>query len=501
MTENAAYTELEGRFARMSDVSGALAVLHWDQATMMPEGGAQARADQLAALSVIRHEMITAGDMSDLLDEADQATGGLNDWQRANLYEMRREHTHASAVPSSLVAKRSKASSACEMAWRTAKPENDFAALAPKLEELLDLVREGADALGTTLDCAPYDALLDQFDPGRTSADIDVLFRELEAFLPGFLDEVIDRQAGEPAPIRPEGPFAVADQERLARRIMQAIGFDFAGGRLDVSLHPFSGGVPQDSRITTRFDENDFTSSLMAVIHETGHSQYERHRPPDWLKQPVGRARGMAVHESQSLLYEMQAARSPEFIGYLAPVLRETFSGSGDAWQTGNLVRLYHKVARSAIRVDADEVSYPLHIILRYRLERDLIAGHLKICDVPEAWNEGMRALVGIVPDTDREGCLQDIHWPIGAFGYFPSYTLGALGAAQIFSAACDEDPGILNALASGDFMPLNTWLAANIHGAGSRYSSHELMQRVTGAPLSVSAFRTHLQRRYLGAE
>lgn len=263
-----------------------------------------------------------------------------------------------------------------------------------------------AEAFG----CGLYDALLDSFDPGRKSADIDVMFDELLGFLPAVLDEVLERQKAAPAILLPEGPFSIEAQEALGRKVMELFEFDFNHGRLDVSLHPFSGGTPDDSRITTRYAQDDFTQSLMAVVHETGHAQYERGLPHAWRGQSVGQSRGMAVHESQSLLFEMLAARSPEFIGFIAPTLREVFSGSGPAWHDDNLVRLYHRVERGLIRVDADEVTYPLHAILRYRLEKDLIGGGLAVRDLPEAWNEGMRELVGVVPQTDADGCLQDIH-------------------------------------------------------------------------------------------
>ncbi|MEM1200666.1 MAG: carboxypeptidase M32 [Pseudomonadota bacterium] len=491
------YQELEARHKRMSAIGGALSILGWDQSVIMPEGASQSRAEQVSALSLIIHEMQTAPDMGDLISAAEN-DGGLDEWQRANVREIRHDWLHATAVPADLVDRKIKARSASELTWRSARAEDDFAKLEPQLSELLTITREVAAVKAEAFGCSLYDALLDGFDPGRKSAEIDVLFDELMSFLPAMLDEVLAAQEAAPDILVPEGPFSTEAQEALGRKVMELFQFDFNHGRLDVSLHPFSGGTPDDSRITTRYADEDFTQSLMAVIHETGHAQYERGLPKAWRGQPVGQSRGMTVHESQSLLFEMLAARSPEFISYIAPELRETFGGSGPAWQNENLVRLYHKVERGLIRVDADEVTYPLHVILRYRLEKQMIEGDLAVKDLPEAFREGMRELVGVAPETDRDGCLQDIHWPSGAFGYFPTYTLGALGASQIFQAATKADDTIMSGIAKGDFSALLTWLRANIHGQASKLMPGALIEQATGAPLGTDAFKTHLKARYL---
>jgi carboxypeptidase Taq len=279
---------------------------------------------------------------------------------------------------------------------------------------------------------------------------------------------------------------------------MQAVGFDFHHGRLDVSLHPFCGGVPDDLRITTRYDESDFTSAIMGVLHETGHAMYERGLPGDWRRQPVGEARGMALHESQSLLVEMQACRSADFLRFMAPIAQETFAGSGPAWDPHNLYRLATQVEPGFIRVDADEVTYPAHVILRYRLETALIHGDMSLDDLPAAWNEGMQQLLGITPPEDRLGCLQDIHWFDGAFGYFPTYTLGALAAAQLFEAATTAHPEIPEQLRRGDFTTLLSWLQANVHGLGSSLDTDTILERATGSKLDEKVFQRHIQRRYL---
>jgi carboxypeptidase Taq len=493
----AAYRELEQRFRRMNLLRDAAAILDWDAATVMPTGGVEARGDQLATLRVLRHELLTAPAMEELLARAGEAAE-LDPWQRANLREMRREWIHATAVPASLVEARSQAVTACEMRWRTARRENDFRGLLPHLEKVLALTRETAAAKAARLGVAPYDALLDEYEPDGRAEEIDRVFAALEGFLPALVDRVLEAQARRPEAVMPPGPFPVAQQRALAERLMRQIGFDFEHGRLDTSDHPFCGGVPDDVRITTRYEEHSFLRSLFGVLHETGHALYERQLPRAWRYQPVGQARGMSMHESQSLLVEMQACRSAEFLGYLAPVAREAFGGQGPAWEAGNLARLVTRVARGLIRIDADEVTYPLHVILRYRLERALIAGELSLADLPGAWNELMAKLVGVRPPDDRTGCLQDIHWPGGAWGYFPTYTLGAMTAAQLFAAAVAASPGIPAELSRGEFGSLRAWLATHVHGQASVASTREILVRATGRPLDPAVFRAHLERRYL---
>ncbi|MBO1018812.1 carboxypeptidase M32 [Methylobacterium sp. SD274] len=498
MTTNA-YQSLASRFARIGAIDDAAGILGWDAQTFMPDGAAEGRAEQLAQLRVIAHEILTAAETGDLIAEASDDETGLGTWERANLREMRRAYHHASAVPGDLVAASSKASSHSEMVWREARAGSDFAMLAPHLAETLRLQREVGEAKGAALGLTPYDALLDGYDPGMRQAAIDPLFAELRAILPGLIDVIRDRQASLPAPIPLPGPFPVEAQKALGLTLMRAAGFDFQRGRLDISLHPFCGGATNDVRITTRYDETDATRALMGVLHETGHALYEQGRPATWLHQPVGNARGMSLHESQSLLIEMQACRSAEFCAYLAPRLREAFGGQGSAWDADNLHRLYTRVEPGLIRVDADEVTYPAHILLRYDLETAMIAGDLAITDLPGAFNEGMRSLLGLAVPSDRLGCLQDIHWPGGSFGYFPTYTLGAMAAAQFFRAACEDLPGIQADLAEGDFTAMRGWLGENVHGRGSFLETDELLVATTGKPLGAEDYMRHLRHRYLG--
>ncbi len=492
-----AYAELETRFRRLGTLQEALGVLHWDQATQMPEGGAAARGEQLAGVKLVCHEIITDPALPDLLDRAG-TQNDLDSWQRANLREMRRAWLHAASVPADLVEAFSKACTACEMAWRKARPADDFAAVKPALQRVLDLTREVATAKAARLGKTPYDALLDQYEPEASAAAIDAVFEPLARNLPALIDRALAAQARRPAPLPIAGPFPIAAQRDAGVKLMARLGFDFDHGRLDISAHPFCGGTPDDVRITTRYDEGDFRRALMGVLHETGHALYERGLPEAWRRQPVGDARGMSVHESQSLLIEMQVCRSREFHQYTAPILREVFNRSGAEWEAENLYRLNTRVERSLIRVDADEVTYPGHVILRYRLERALLADDLALEDLPQAWREAMRDLVGLVPQNDREGCLQDIHWYDGAFGYFPTYTLGAMTAAQLFDAAKRADPAIEPGIARGEFAPLLAWLRANVHGEASHLSTPELISRATGRPLDPAVFERHLRARYI---
>ena len=311
-----AYTNLTRLFGRLGAIHDAAGVLGWDSQTLMPDGAADGRAEQLATLHGLAHELLVAPATADLLAAAQAEDGTLGPWERANLHEMRRAHAHATAVPGDLVEASSKASSRAEMVWREARAKSDFALLLPHLREVLDLQREIGAAKGTALGLTAYDALLDQYDPGLRRAFVDPLFDRLRREIPALIEAARTMQARRPAPIPVTGPFPTAAQKALGEELMRRVGFDFSRGRLDTSLHPFCGGATSDVRITTRYNDDDFSRAVMGVLHETGHALYEQGRPANWLHQPVGEARGMAMHESQSLLVEMQACRTREFITY-----------------------------------------------------------------------------------------------------------------------------------------------------------------------------------------
>ena len=489
-----AYQTLEARAKRVADIEGALAILGWDAQTMMPKGGSEARGEQVATLAEMAHEIETAPDLPDLLDEAEAGAGGLDAWQCANLKRMRLTQRRAAAIDPALVSAMAKATNRAEMIWRGARAKADFKALMPDLEEVFRLTREKASSLAKAFDLDPYDALLDTYENGLRRADIDPLFDRLAGFLPDFLERVLSSQK---KPLAIEGPFPTDAQKELGKRLMSALGFDFDHGRLDESQHPFCGGLPDDVRITTRYDEAEVTSALMGVLHETGHALYEAGLPKAWRGQPVGDSLGMAVHESQSLLIEMQVCRSRGFLDFLSPHLEKTFGAQG-AFAPDNLYRDAIWVERGPIRVDADEVTYPLHIILRYRMEQSLLSGDLALVDLPGAWRDAMADLVGIVPEDDAKGCLQDIHWPGGAIGYFPCYTLGAVAAGQLFDAIKQAEPGIEDEIAKGEFKRLTNWLRTHVHGRGASVDMQTLLTEATGQPLTLEPYLAHLERRYL---
>ncbi|MEE2644054.1 MAG: carboxypeptidase M32, partial [Myxococcota bacterium] len=399
---SSAYEALKEKAAKLSALQGATEILHWDAAAIMPTGGAEARAAQLAELKVLIHQQQTDPALAEELERAESEADTLGEWARANIREMRRAYLHATAVPEPLVKALSEAGSRCEMRWRSARAENDFEGLRPYLEEVISLVRERATVKAEAMGVTPYEALLDEYEPEGSVEEIDRFFGELSEALPPLVEAALERQQAQGLAPLPSGPFSVDAQRQLGLKLMRAMGFDFAQGRLDVSHHPFCGGGPTDVRITTRYREDEFCSAMMGVIHETGHALYEQGRPRDLLSQPVSMARGMSLHESQSLLMEMQAGRSDAFISYLTPLVNEAFSLE-PALDSKTLQSIYRRVERGLIRVDADELTYPSHVILRYELERALLDGRLEVRDLPGAWGEGMQRLVGVTPPDDRD--------------------------------------------------------------------------------------------------
>jgi carboxypeptidase Taq len=486
-----AYARLRQKFARIACLNEASAMLGWDAAAMMPAGGAEARGEQLATLAGLSHEFLSAPEIAEDIAAAQPET----DWDEANLLLMREAHIRATALPRDLVEAGVRAGRACETIWRVARQENDFAAVREALGEVISLTRESAKILGEALGLAPYDALMSQYQRGVTSADAAAIFARYEVFLKDALPRAEALQAAREHEMLPPGPYPEAAQEALARQLAAAAGLKFSSARLDRSAHPFCGGTPTDIRITTRYDEQDVCSALTGVLHETGHALYEQNLPAAFHRQPVGEAAGMAMHESQSLIIEMQAVRGDAFLSHLAPILASSF---GKPVTMGGLKRRLRHVQRSFIRVEADEMTYPAHVLLRFRLEQALLSGDLAVADLPGAWNAGFAALLGITPPDDARGCLQDIHWYDGAIGYFPSYTLGAMAAAQLMAAARRALPALDEHLGRGDFSPLTDWLARHVHGLGASLGYNEILTTATGEALNPAHFEAHLTARYL---
>jgi carboxypeptidase Taq len=492
---SSAYANLTRTFTRLSRFGHLSAIAGWDMMTMMPPGGSSARGAALAELSVLRHEILTDKAVAQWLDQAANET--LNDVERANLREMRRAYDQAALLPAALVEEKSLVGARCEHAWRQQRPANDWQGFAANLKEVVKLSRAEAELRAQANGCSRYDALLDLYEPGMTAAKLDSTFGELKQWLPSLLARIVEKQSRQPVAV-PVGPFAVESQQLLGNALMKLLNFDFNAGRLDVSAHPFCGGVPEDVRITTRYNANEFISAMMGVIHETGHACYEQNLPKQWAGQPVALARSTAIHESQSLFFEKQLGRSAEFLSLLLPQVK-TLMGDRPELEEANFIALNQRVKPGLIRVDADEVSYPAHIILRYEIERALIESEIEVDDIPTLWQEKMQALLGL--DTTgnyRDGCMQDIHWTDGSFGYFPTYTLGAMYAAQLFNSVKKALPQVHSDIREGNLQPIFDWLQQNIWQHGSRFTTRQLIENATGEDLNPRFFRQHLENRYL---
>jgi carboxypeptidase Taq len=491
------YQQLEQEFRRLHAFRGVLALLRWDAAITMPRASAELRGDQLAAIQLEVHSLLVSPRISRLLDRADASARSLAAWQSANLREMRRLHDHAIATPPSLIGRMAKTFARAEARWREAREQNDFNILAPQLEETVKLVRSKAELLGQRFSLDPWDALADEFTPGLLSRDIEAIFTPLTQRLPGLVTEAIELQAAMPA-TRIEGRFSASRQRGLCTDVMKALGFPFDRGRFDDSDHPFTEGVSGDIRVTTRFVLKDPFQGLLGALHETGQALYELGLPAEWVDQPVGQDRGMALEESQSLLLEMMVGRSRAFVTFLRPLLEKHYGAAGPEWSEENLYRHLNRVARGTNRMDADELTYQTHIWMRYELERRLLSGDLAVKDLRDAWNALSSDRLGLVPANDLEGCLQDIHWATGSFGHFPSYGVGAVIAGQLWETIREQLPGIEAEIAAGQFGNFFGWLREQVHSTGASMGVPQLVQHATGRPLSATAFLRYLERKYV---
>ncbi|WMT85721.1 carboxypeptidase M32 [Pelagibacterium sp. 26DY04] len=494
------FADLEALGRKLESIEHAIAILSADEATNMPVGGGEKRAESVSFLHGLRHETATAPEIGDWIAKAESED--LSEEQQLALREFKRVYTNATCLPADFVRRKSQAEMRSEQLWRDLRAKNDWANFAPALEGVVALAREEAQMRADALGLAPYDALMEQFDPGNRVADVAPVLEKLKSFLIDFVPEALEAQARRHEARPPKtvkGPFAIEKQRELGLSMMQALGFDFTHGRLDVSHHPFCGGVPTDVRMTTRYRTDEFLTSLMGVLHETGHALYEQGLPKALSHMAVGQARGMAMHESQSLFVEQQLAHAPRFWEWAMPIVA-THLGEGAlaSWDVEDVVAEVNKVERGYIRVDADEVTYPLHIILRFELEQALIGGTLEVTDVPEAWDAKMTEYLGLSTiDNPKDGPMQDVHWSAGLFGYFPSYTLGALIAAQQWQSIEKAMPNVLDQIAAGDFSGVNAWRAENIWQQASRYSTPDLLKRATGETLNPDIFIAHLKKRY----
>jgi carboxypeptidase Taq len=491
------YADLIRRVREASLLESCGGVLGWDERTHMPRQGSFHRGEQMALLARLRHEMLTDSAIGDLLIRVENShlvADGQSD-AAANVRELRRVYNRAVKVPKELVEEIARVTTRCQQVWQEARQADDFAAFQPWLEKVVSLKRQEAQAVGYR--GVPYDALLDEYEPGATTAEITATFRALrEELVP--LVAAIAASSRRPRREVLEGDFPVPRQEAFGREAATAIGFDFNSGRLDVTTHPFCSGIgPGDCRICTRYNSRSFVDSFFGILHEAGHGMYEQGLPAEHFGTPRGSAASLGIHESQSRLWENQVGRGRPFWDHFFPQAQAAFSAALREVTPDDFYAAINDVKPSFIRVEADEATYNLHILLRFELEQALVSGDLAPADVPSAWNEKVHHYLGLTPPTYALGCLQDIHWSFGGIGYFPTYTLGNLYAAQFMERARQDLPGLDNDFRRGDFGRLKGWLREKIHSQGHRYGAGELCQRITGKPLSHQPFLAYLHDKY----
>lgn len=475
-------------------LEGISAHLGWDSETYLPDGAHGIRAEQRELLAKQIHKQRTAPTYHKQLQKVAAAKQGLNPRQRAALREWERDYQHATCLPNSFVSQFSKLTSQAAIVWREARAQNNFSAFAPWLQKIVDACRKKADFIGYKNH--PYDALLDLYEPYLTSAEVTELFGSIKPSIEKLVHDIGKAKQVEDRIF--SGKFSEVNQLALSNEVLNAVGYDRSRGRLDLSAHPFSNAAhPSDSRITTHVHTDDLLSCLLAVLHEFGHALYELNLPQEDYGSPLCDTISHGIHESQSRFWETRIGLSKPFWTYALPLLQKHFPKVFDRVTPLQLYRAANKVKPSLIRIEADEVTYTLHIILRYELELQLIEGSLKIKDLPEAWNAKMKASLGVTPKSNAEGCLQDIHWSMGSFGYFPSYSLGNIYAAHFFPTFAKQHPHWEEAVAKGDFAFISDWLRDNIHCYGRQYSGKELLKKITGTAVSPQAYIAYLNGKY----
>jgi len=479
------------RMREVSWLKSTSCALEWDQDTYMPPQALAFRAEQLAYLRGRAHRLFTARTVGEWIAECEQQGFAPHSVEGANVREWRRQFDQTTKVPASFVEKLERVKALAHESWRAARAQSKFALFQPQLAKIVAMIRQKADYLG--YEASPYDALLEEYEPGARAEGIARLFAELRPAIGSVLGSAVEHSAAVPDHWLP-GKYPIAAQQLFNRRVAEAIGFDFAAGRIDTTTHPFCATLGAgDCRLTTRYNENDFTVSLFGILHEAGHGLYEQGLPPEQFGLPAGSAVSLGIHESQSRLWENHVGRSRSFWEHWHPIACEYFPDlkplAVEQVHAGvNRVRL------SFIRVEADQVSYDLHIMLRFEVELKLVTGQLAVADVPGYWNEQFEQMSGLKVTNDADGCLQDVHWSLGGIGYFPTYTLGNLNAAQLMQTARQENPSLNEELSRGQYQTLLAWLRQKVHREGSRYRPQELMQRVTGEPTSIRPHLEHLR-------
>lgn len=491
------YQTLLEKVYEIHDLEKAGMLLAWDRQVNMPKAGNPARVQQMTTLRRLGHALFISDEMGELIEaatvELDGADYGSNE---ASLVRyLRRTYNDARKLPVAFVARMTAVSGEAYTAWEQARADNDFASFRPHLEKIIGLVQEMAALYGYQDE--KYDALLDKFEPAMKTAEVRAIFSQVrQALLP--LRQAISERGAAVADAILHQPFAVEKQEEFARYIAAAVGYDFSRGHLGTAVHPFATSFSRDdARITTRWYPSFLNPALFGALHEAGHAMYEQGTGPNLARTPLARGTSMGIHESQSRMMENIVGRSRGFWQAHLPRLQELFPEQLGAVGLDHFYRAINKVEPSYIRVEADELTYNLHIILRFELEQAMLNGDLAAADLPAAWNDKMQELLGVVPPTDREGCLQDIHWSSPNFGYFPTYALGNLYAAQFYRAALSQEPHLAGELAQGKTEGLLQWLRHNIHRHGRKFLPTELVQQITGRPLSHKPFVDYVTEKF----
>lgn len=499
VTPTELYQELICRVRRSALLASCGHVLGWDRETYMPAGGNEHRADQLSLVAGLAHEWSTASRIGELLEQLSDSelTENPESDEAVNIRELNRTYERSCKVPGRLVEEISKVTALAQQHWGEARTSGDFSTFSPWLQKIIDLKREEAQAVGFPNNGEAYDALLDEYEPGATAAQVAKAFDGLRNQIVPLLDE-IKGAARQPDSGILTRHYPHADQEGFAKAAAAAIGFDFSRGRLDVTTHPFCSGFgPGDCRLTTRYDEQFFSSAFFGTLHEAGHGMYEQGLQEGAFGLPMGTSVSLGIHESQSRLWENLVGRSLPFWEHFYPQATKTFPGALGQTSLDDFHFAINEVAPSFIRVEADEVTYNLHIMLRFDLERDLINGNLQPDDVPAAWNDRFTADFGMTPQTHSDGCLQDIHWSAGLLGYFPTYALGNMYGAQLFQKAEQALPDLEKDMKQGRFEDLLEWLRVNIHQQGQRFPAPRLVEVVTGESLSDAPLVKQLNDRF----
>ena len=496
------YDQLLERSKRLTVLGTTAALAGWDMQTYMPAKGIGLRSEQLSLMSILYHQSLTDPKVAELLEKIEGSKGyaDLGQEQKRNVYLMRKAYDETSKIPEVLVARMSKQETVTFDAWRKAKAAKDYQAYAPELSKMIELKKEAAQILMDVKGMkTPYDALLDSYEPGVTADKIGTVFSDMREGLVRIVKKV------ESSGVRPDDKFLsrtvpVEAQRKISAEAMRFIGFvtegENAGGRLDEAEHPFTTGYYSDVRITTHYYPNKFSSSIYSVMHEGGHALYEQGIPGEWMYQPIGSPCSYGIHESQSRYVENMIGRSPEFLSYMLPRLRKLTGRALTGIKTTDFVSAVNVFEPSKIRIEADEATYGLHIIIRFEMEKDIMSGKLSVDELPGAWNERYDKYLGMTVENDSEGVMQDVHWSGGSFGYFPSYALGNIYGGMFLEKMDKDLPSWRSDIRGGNYLPVRQWLAQNIHSKGSLYDPADLVKNVTGKDLDIAPFIKYLERK-----